>query len=65
MRYVALASDHDGTLASNGTVHSEKLLAIVSILGAITTVFLLPETKGKSLEELSAEDETPVERVAA
>jgi len=64
MRYVALASDYDGTLASNGTVHSEKLLAIVSILGAITKVFLLPETKGKSLEELSVEPSTPAERAA-
>lgn len=38
--------------------------AIVSVLGALTTVFFLPETKGKSLEELSQEDSTPAERAA-
>ena len=39
---------------------AESAAAIVSILGALTTVFLLPETRGKSLEEIESEPETPV-----
>lgn len=39
--------------------------AIVSVLGLVTTIFLLPETKGKSLEELSEEPSTPIEKAAA
>ena len=34
---------------------AESTAAIVSVLGLLTTVFMLPETKGKSLEELSGE----------
>ena len=49
----------------HGLPAAEGAAAIVSILGAIVTVFLLPETKGKSLEELSHEDTTPVERASA
>lgn len=49
----------------HGLFSAELAAATVSALGAITTVFLLPETKGKSLEELESESETPVERVAA
>ncbi len=44
---------------------AEGAAAIVSILGLIVTVFLLPETKGKSLEELSEEPATPMEKAAA
>jgi nitrate/nitrite transporter NarK len=49
----------------HGLFSAELAAATVSALGAITTVFLLPETKGKSLEELESESETPVERAAA
>jgi hypothetical protein len=38
---------------------------MVSALGLVTTLALLPETKGKSLEELASEPETPVERAQA
>jgi MFS family permease len=44
---------------------AEGAAAIMSTLGWIVTIFLLPETKGKSLEELSEEPATPVERAAA
>ncbi|HEX4065971.1 MAG TPA: MFS transporter [Acidobacteriaceae bacterium] len=46
----------------HGLLSAESGAAIVSVLGLITTVLLLPETKGKSLEELSSEPETPMER---
>jgi MFS transporter, PHS family, inorganic phosphate transporter len=49
----------------HGLLAAESAAAIVSALGALTTIFLLPETKGKSLEELSAEPETPAEKAAA
>jgi MFS transporter, PHS family, inorganic phosphate transporter len=49
----------------HGLLAAESGTAIVSALGAITTIFLLPETKGKSLEEIESESETPVERMAA
>jgi nitrate/nitrite transporter NarK len=49
----------------HGLFSAELAAAIVSALGAITTVFLLPETKGKSLEELEGEHQTPVEARAA
>ena len=48
----------------HGLPAAESAAAIVSLLGAVTTWFLLPETKGKSLEELSQEDTTPVEKAA-
>jgi hypothetical protein len=31
----------------------------------MVTIFLLPETKGKSLEELEQQPSTPVEKAAA
>lgn len=49
----------------NGLRAAESTAAVVSVLGAITTVFLLPETKGKSLEEITSEPETPTDRIAA
>jgi MFS family permease len=39
----------------HGLMAAESGAAIVSALGAVTTIFLLPETKGKSLEELASE----------
>jgi PHS family inorganic phosphate transporter-like MFS transporter len=49
----------------HGLPAAEGAAAIVSVLGLIVTIFLLPETKGKSLEELSEEPSTPMERAAA
>ena len=43
----------------HGLPAAEGTAAIVSCLGLITTIFLLPETKGKSLEELSEQPSTP------
>jgi hypothetical protein len=48
----------------HGLLSAESAAAIVSALGAITTILLLPETKGKSPEKLSVESETPLERAA-
>jgi MFS transporter, PHS family, inorganic phosphate transporter len=48
-----------------GLLAAESAAAIVCVLGAIVTWFLLPETKGKSLEELSQETATPAEKAAA
>jgi PHS family inorganic phosphate transporter-like MFS transporter len=49
----------------NGLPAAEGAAAIVSALGLIVTIFMLPETKGKSLEELSEEPSSPAERAAA
>jgi PHS family inorganic phosphate transporter-like MFS transporter len=48
-----------------GLPAAEGAAAIVSALGLGVTIFLLPETKGKSLEELSEQPSTPVEKAAA
>jgi PHS family inorganic phosphate transporter-like MFS transporter len=48
-----------------GLLGAESAAAIASILGLIVTVFMLPETKGKSLEEISGEAITPAEKAAA
>ncbi len=40
-------------MAWHGLPAAEGAAAIVSLMGLIVTIFLLPETKGKSLEELS------------
>jgi len=49
----------------HGLLSAESAAAIVSGLGALATVFLLPETKGKSLEEIESEPATVVEKAAA
>lgn len=49
----------------HGLPAAEGAAAVVSVLGLIVTVFMLPETKGKSLEELSVEPSSPVEKAAA
>jgi PHS family inorganic phosphate transporter-like MFS transporter len=49
----------------HGLPAAEGAAAIVCCLGLIVTVFLLPETKGKSLEELSDQPATPIEKAAA
>jgi MFS transporter, PHS family, inorganic phosphate transporter len=49
----------------HGLLAAESGAAMVSAFGLVTTLALLPETKGKSLEELASEPETPVERAQA
>jgi hypothetical protein len=49
----------------HGLPAAEGAAAIVSVLGLIVTIFLLPETKGKSLEELSDQPSTLIEKAAA
>lgn len=49
----------------HGLPAAESCAAIVSLVGLIATIFLLPETKGKSLEELSSEPSSPVEHANA
>jgi predicted Na+-dependent transporter len=46
----------------HGLLAAESGAAIVSVLGLITTLVMLPETKGKSLEELASESATPLEK---
>jgi MFS transporter, PHS family, inorganic phosphate transporter len=43
-------------MAWNGLFAAEAAAAAVSILGAIVTLSMLPETKGRSLEELNPEE---------
>ncbi len=47
-----------------GLPGAESAAAITSAVGLAVTALMLPETKGKSLEELSAEPSTPMERAA-
>ncbi len=49
----------------HGLLAAESCAAAVSLIGLVTTIFLLPETKGKSLEELSSEPSSPVEHARA
>jgi MFS family permease len=51
-------------LNSGGLVAAESVAACVSVLGILVTVFMLPETKGKSLEELSAKKPGPEHALA-
>jgi len=44
-------------MAWHGLVSAESGAAVASVLGLLVTVTMLPETKGRSLEELS---EAPV-----
>ncbi len=44
-------------LSAGGLLAAESMAAAVSVLGILVTVFMLPETKNKSLEELSIEEE--------
>jgi MFS transporter, PHS family, inorganic phosphate transporter len=48
-----------------GLMGAEAAAAIASVLGLIATATMLPETKGKSLEELEAETTSPAEKLAA
>ncbi len=50
-------------MAWRGLPAAESAAAIVSLLGAITTIALLPETKGKSLEELNEASKPDVEKL--
>jgi MFS transporter, PHS family, inorganic phosphate transporter len=43
-------------LSAGGLFAAESSAAAVSVLGILVTLFMLPETNGKSLEELSAEE---------
>jgi MFS transporter, PHS family, inorganic phosphate transporter len=43
-------------LSAGGLLAAESSAAAVSVLGILVTLFMLPETNGKSLEELSAEE---------
>lgn len=47
-----------------GLPAAEAAAGMTSLLGLVATIFMLPETKGKSLEELSSEASTPIERAA-
>jgi MFS transporter, PHS family, inorganic phosphate transporter len=48
-----------------GLSGAEGVAAVVCVLGLTATAFLLPETKGKSLEELSEEPVVSIEKAAA
>jgi MFS transporter, PHS family, inorganic phosphate transporter len=47
-----------------GLAAAEIAAAASCVIGLLVTIFMLPETKGKSLEELSSEPSTPAERAA-
>ncbi len=48
-----------------GLLGAESAAAIASLLGLIATATMLPETKGKSLEEIEEEASSPAEKLAA
>ena len=43
-------------LSAGGLIAAESVAALVSALGILVTIFMLPETKGRSLEDLSVEE---------
>ena len=49
-------------MSAGGLRLAEAVAAFVSLIGLAVTIFMLPETKGKSLEELSAEEEGDAHR---
>jgi MFS family permease len=51
-------------MAWHGLPAAEGAAAVVSVLGLIVTIFLLPETKGKSLEEISDQPSAAVDKAA-
>ena len=51
-------------LGSHGLAGVSLLVAIVAALGAVVTVLMLPEPKGKSLEELTETSHLPTSAVA-
>ena len=52
-------------MAWGGLTAADAAAATVSVLGAIVTLRLLPETKGKSLEELNPEQEIAAQAAGA
>jgi MFS family permease len=52
-------------LGWKGLMGAESAAAIASVAGLIVTATMLPETKGKSLEEIEHESISPVEKMAA
>jgi len=50
-------------MAWHGLLTAELGAAIASVLGLIVTLWMLPETKGRSLEDLSAEPGAATVRV--
>lgn len=48
-----------------GLMGAESAAAVASLLGVAVTATMLPETKGKSLEEIEQEASTPAEKAAA
>ncbi len=48
----------------HGLLAAESAAAIVSLIGIVVTLTMLPETKGESLEELSFDQREPLARAA-